>query len=91
MWDARRSRTNGGADVVCGHLARGAILETRFPSDFLPLRGNACENGAVIKPSAASPHLMQHTGKALVSKTSKTTKTASTVQTSTSTKTVFWC
>ncbi len=30
------------------------------------LRGNLCENGAVIKPSAASPHLMKHTGKAVV-------------------------
>ncbi|PWV55617.1 IlvD/Edd family dehydratase [Chitinophaga sp. S165] len=30
------------------------------------LSGNLCENGAVIKPSAASPHLMQHTGKAVV-------------------------
>jgi dihydroxy-acid dehydratase len=28
--------------------------------------GNLCENGAVIKPSAASPHLMQHTGRAVV-------------------------
>ncbi len=30
------------------------------------LKGNLCENGAVIKPSAASKHLMQHTGKAIV-------------------------
>jgi L-arabonate dehydrase len=30
------------------------------------LRGNLCENGAVIKPSAASPHLLQHKGKAVV-------------------------
>jgi dihydroxy-acid dehydratase len=30
------------------------------------LHGNICENGAVIKPSAASPHLFQHTGKAIV-------------------------
>jgi dihydroxy-acid dehydratase len=30
------------------------------------LTGNVCENGAVIKPSAASAHLMQHTGKAIV-------------------------
>jgi L-arabonate dehydrase len=30
------------------------------------LQGNVCENGAVIKPSAASEHLMQHTGKAVV-------------------------
>jgi dihydroxy-acid dehydratase len=30
------------------------------------LTGNLCEAGAVIKPSAASVHLMQHTGKAVV-------------------------
>jgi dihydroxy-acid dehydratase len=30
------------------------------------LKGNVCENGAVIKPSAASEHLMKHTGKAVV-------------------------
>jgi dihydroxy-acid dehydratase len=30
------------------------------------LKGNLCENGAVIKPSAASPSLMKHRGKAIV-------------------------
>ena len=30
------------------------------------LKGNLCEDGAVIKPSAASDHLMKHTGKAMV-------------------------
>jgi L-arabonate dehydrase len=30
------------------------------------LKGNLCLNGAVIKPSAASKHLLQHTGKAVV-------------------------
>ena len=30
------------------------------------VKGNLCEGGAVIKPSAASPHLMKHTGKAVV-------------------------
>ncbi|ANH81911.1 dihydroxy-acid dehydratase [Niabella ginsenosidivorans] len=30
------------------------------------LTGNICEQGAVIKPSAASAHLMQHTGPAVV-------------------------
>ena len=30
------------------------------------LKGNLCENGAVIKPSAATPGLMKHTGKAVV-------------------------
>jgi dihydroxy-acid dehydratase len=30
------------------------------------LKGNLCEQGAVIKPSAASPHLLQHRGRAVV-------------------------
>ncbi|MCB0675012.1 MAG: dihydroxy-acid dehydratase, partial [Saprospiraceae bacterium] len=30
------------------------------------LRGNLCEQGAIIKPSAASPELMQHRGRAVV-------------------------
>ena len=30
------------------------------------LRGNICPNGAIIKEAAASPHLMQHTGRAYV-------------------------
>ncbi|KPK85608.1 MAG: dihydroxy-acid dehydratase [Bacteroides sp. SM23_62_1] len=30
------------------------------------LKGNLCENGAVIKPSAATPHLMKHKGRAVV-------------------------
>ena len=30
------------------------------------LRGNLAPNGAVIKPSAASPHLLKHTGRAVV-------------------------
>lgn len=35
-------------------------------SGIIVLKGNICEHGAVIKPSAASLHLMQHTGKAVV-------------------------
>jgi dihydroxy-acid dehydratase len=30
------------------------------------VRGNLCPDGAVLKPSAASPHLLRHTGPALV-------------------------
>lgn len=33
---------------------------------FAVLRGNLCETGALIKPAAANPLLMQHTGKAVV-------------------------
>lgn len=35
-------------------------------SGLAVLKGNLCENGAVIKPSAASAHLLQHTGAAVV-------------------------
>lgn len=44
----------------------------RYDAPFKPqagiaiLRGNLCPNGAVIKPSAASPHLLRHTGRAVV-------------------------
>ncbi len=43
-----------------------------FDNPFKPesgiavLKGNLCPNGAVLKPSAATPKLMQHTGKAVV-------------------------
>ena len=30
------------------------------------LKGNLCQNGAIIKPSAASPHLLKHRGRAVV-------------------------
>jgi L-arabonate dehydrase len=33
------------------------------------VKGNLCENGAVIKPSAASAHLMKHKGRAVVFET----------------------
>lgn len=35
-------------------------------SGVIVLKGNLCENGAIIKPSAATAPLMQHTGKAVV-------------------------
>lgn len=35
-------------------------------SGIAVLKGNLCPNGAVLKPSAASPHLLVHTGRAIV-------------------------
>lgn len=35
-------------------------------SGIVVVKGNICEDGAVLKPSAASPHLMKHKGKAMV-------------------------
>lgn len=45
-----------------------APLNTPFNehSGIVVLKGNLCEAGAIMKPSAASPHLMQHTGRAVV-------------------------
>jgi L-arabonate dehydrase len=49
---------------------RNVIAGTNKPfneiSGIVVLKGNLCEEGAVLKPSAASPHLLQHTGKAVV-------------------------
>ncbi|WP_114748097.1 IlvD/Edd family dehydratase [Pleomorphovibrio marinus] len=35
-------------------------------SGIVVLKGNLCETGAIIKPSAAAPELMTHTGRAVV-------------------------
>ena len=49
---------------------RDVVATTEKPFNPLSgvaiLKGNLCENGAVIKPSAASAHLMKHSGKAIV-------------------------
>ncbi len=44
-----------------------AIDEPFIPeAGIVVVKGNLAQNGAVMKPSAASPHLMQHTGRAVV-------------------------
>lgn len=72
---------HGGALTVNGHslsenVTRYRSLNTEViaPLDqpvnplsgIIVLRGNLCPDGAVVKPSAASPHLLQHSGKAVV-------------------------
>ncbi len=46
-------------------------VDTPFQQEagIVVLKGNLCENGAVIKPSAATKELMQHTGRAVVFET----------------------
>lgn len=48
-----------------------STLEKPFneTSGIVVLKGNLCEDGAVLKPSAASPELMKHKGKAVVFET----------------------
>ena len=61
IWDNCKDAENWNAEVI-----------TPFAKPFKPqggiavLRGNLAPGGAVIKPSAASPHLMKHRGRAVV-------------------------
>lgn len=60
-WDQVKDATNWNEDVILpvekALTASGGIVV---------LRGNLAPNGAVLKPSAASPHLMTHRGRAVV-------------------------
>lgn len=57
--------------AVCYNEEIIASLEKPFKqeSGVAVVYGNLCENGAVIKPSAASPELMKHRGQAVVFET----------------------
>jgi len=59
------------ADAPCYN--RDVIYAQEKPlienAGIIVLRGNLCPDGAIIKPSAASPELMKHTGKAVVFET----------------------
>jgi dihydroxy-acid dehydratase len=63
-----RSLGENIADAPCWN--REVIRTTSQPfkdkAGIAVLRGNLAPDGAVIKPSAASPHLMQHRGRAVV-------------------------
>ena len=54
--------------AICYDPAVIGSLEKPFKPDtgLVVLKGNLCENGAVLKPTAASPELMQHKGQAIV-------------------------
>lgn len=61
IWDEVKDVVNYNEDVILPAdkplTAHGGIAV---------LRGNLAPNGAVLKPSAASPHLMKHRGRAVV-------------------------
>lgn len=61
IWDEVQGAQNWNEDVILpvdkALTASGGIAV---------LRGNLAPDGAVLKPSAASPHLMQHRGRAVV-------------------------
>jgi dihydroxy-acid dehydratase len=61
IWDNVRDAPNWNSDVIRTfdnpHTAHGGMVI---------LRGNLCPDGAVLKPSAATPALMSHRGRAVV-------------------------
>ncbi|MCC9078559.1 dihydroxy-acid dehydratase [Litorilinea aerophila] len=54
--------------TVCYNREVIATLDKPFQREagLAVLRGNLCEDGAIIKPSAASPELLRHRGRAVV-------------------------
>lgn len=58
--DNVKNAVNHNSEVI-------ANVESPFSrqSGLVVLKGNLCEEGAILKPSAASPHLTQHTGRAV--------------------------
>ena len=55
-----------GEEVFQDAVIRGFDNPVATEGGIAVLRGNLAPSGAVLKPSAASPHLMQHEGAALV-------------------------
>ena len=60
--------TENYANAICYNDDVIATIDKPFQKEagIAVLKGNLCENGAVIKPSAASPKLMNHKGRAVV-------------------------
>lgn len=61
MWDQVKDVTNHDEDVI-----RPVERALAASGGVAVLKGNLAPNGAVLKPSAASPHLMVHRGRAVV-------------------------
>ncbi|GHC55094.1 L-arabinonate dehydratase [Neogemmobacter tilapiae] len=61
MWDEVKNVQNHNDDVILP--AEKALTQS---GGIVVVKGNLAPNGAVLKPSAASPHLMQHRGRAVV-------------------------
>lgn len=55
-----------GAEVFNADVIRPLTSPVKTEAGLWVLRGNICERGAVMKPSAASPHLMTKRGRACV-------------------------
>jgi len=61
IWENNRDARNDNADVIMP-FAKPFKRDT----GIAVLQGNLCPDGAIIKPSAATPKLMKHKGRAVV-------------------------
>ncbi len=61
LWDNCKDAENFNPDVI--HSLNEPFTDM---GGIVVLRGNLAPDGAVLKPSAATPRLMQHTGRAVV-------------------------
>ncbi len=61
IWDEVKDVVNWNEDVILP--AQQALTQS---GGIVVLRGNLAPKGAVLKPSAASPHLLTHRGRAVV-------------------------
>ncbi|HKJ34462.1 MAG TPA: IlvD/Edd family dehydratase [Balneolales bacterium] len=66
-----KSITENSADAKCYNREIIASIDNPLieKAGIAVLKGNLCEDGAVIKPSAATPELMKHRGRAVVFET----------------------
>jgi len=61
IWQNNKAAENNNAEVIMPFAA-----PFKRDTGIAVLRGNLCPDGAIIKPSAATPALMQHKGPAVV-------------------------
>ncbi|MGA9407750.1 MAG: IlvD/Edd family dehydratase [Bacteroidota bacterium] len=63
-----KTMQENNANAVCYNRDVIATIDAPLKQNagIAVLKGNLCENGAVIKPSAATPALMKHKGRAVV-------------------------
>jgi dihydroxy-acid dehydratase len=80
-----------GAELQPATSSRPLAEPFKEKAGIAVLRGNLAPRGAVIKPSAATPALMKHTGRAVVFETATTSTPASTTTPWTSTRPASWC
>jgi dihydroxy-acid dehydratase len=61
IWECHKTARNDNPEVI-----RSFAAPFKRDTGIAVLRGNLCPDGAIIKPSAATPALMKHKGRAVV-------------------------